>query len=80
MSELRVGDQYRTNKMSLVPGGKTVKVTYDTGKSYIYDKVKKPGPYIKKISDDEKNGEIVEIRVDGNVVWTSLSKIKPWDI
>jgi hypothetical protein len=48
----KVGDQYRTNEMSLRPGGETVVVTYNDGRVYEYDKVKNPYAYIRKI---EKN-------------------------
>jgi tRNA G37 N-methylase Trm5 len=81
MGVTKVHDDYRTNELSLIPGGKTVTVTYDNGAKFIYDKVKNPGKYIKSISEKEDaKGLIVRIEVDGKEVWTSLSRTNPWDI
>ncbi len=82
MGQIRVGDQYRTNQLSLVPGGKTVTVIYESGNQLVYDKVKSPGKYIKAISDkNPERGAIKEILVNGKSVWTSAtSKNKPWEI
>jgi len=81
MGVTKVHDDYRTNGLSLIPGGKTVTVTYGTGYKFIYDKIKNPGMYIKSISEKDKSkGDIVRIEVDGKEAWTSLSKTNPWDI
>ena len=56
MSELRVADNFRTNSLSLEPGGYEVTVAYQNGQRLVYDKVKKPGYYIKSISS--KNQEV----------------------
>ena len=42
-----VGDKYRTNPLSHKPGGSTVKVFYEGGKSRIYDKIKNVEAYTK---------------------------------
>jgi len=47
-----VGDQYRTNELSLVPGGYTVCVRENSGKVYEYKNVKKPYAYIRKVSEN----------------------------
>ena len=48
MSGFRVGDQYRTNELSLRPGGYTVIVQEVGGRRYQYDKIKYPGRYIAR--------------------------------
>ena len=80
---MRVSDKYRTNPMSLQPGGHEVAVVYSSGKIFEYDKVKKPGSYVKSIS--EKNGSewgtITEVKVDNISVWRSVTHTtNPWDI
>lgn len=77
---LKVSDEYRTNSLSLKPGGYEVTVTHQNGKSFVYDKVKKPGVYVKSISDNSKNGPIKEIRIDGETVWTPESRENKYDI
>lgn len=81
MPEFKVGDEFRTNELSLIPGGKKVTVTYENGKVLTYDKVKSPGKYIKSISaKGSENGSIARIQVNGKEVWTNLNKTNPWDI
>lgn len=81
MSQLKVSDNYRTNELSLKPGGHEVTVIHQGGKSFVYDKVKRPGMYIKSISNQDKgHGPIVEILLDGKSVWTSGSGRQPWEI
>jgi hypothetical protein len=81
MSVLKVGDEFRTNDLSLIPGGKTVTVIYQNGKKLIYDKVKSPGKYIKSIANKESlNGSIAQILVNGKQVWTDSETRSPWDI
>jgi hypothetical protein len=80
MSQLKVSDQYRTNALSLKPGGHTVTVTYVGGASFIYDKVKRPGMYIKSIDAKQEHGAIREIEIDGISVWNNSMKTNPWDI
>lgn len=85
MNGFKVGDDYRTNPLSLKPGGYEVTVNYNSGKFLVYDKVKYPGAYIKHLEESGKNeryGHIVEVKVDNAVVWTQASPKgrKPWEI
>ena len=83
MSELHVKDNFRTNPLSLQPGGSTVKAIHETGRVFVYDKVKSPGAYIKRISTDVKttdHGAIVEILINDVSVWTRGSGREPWEI
>ena len=84
MKEFKVGDQYRTNPLSLKPGGYEVTVVYQDGKRFVYDKVKKPGWYVKSIETQGKNkshGPVTEVYVDKAKVWdhTEVGR-NPWDI
>jgi hypothetical protein len=65
MKDLHVKDEHRTNELSIRPGGSTVKVCYEDGRSLVYDKVKKPHKYINSIS---KLG-VREILIDGKRAW-----------
>jgi hypothetical protein len=56
---LVVGDQFRS-ELSQVPGGKNILVTYEDGTQRIYDKIKNPNAYIKKLKTD---GSIIDIKV-----------------
>ena len=81
MATRLVGDEFRTNSLSLIPGGKNVTVVYSNGARLVYDKVKNPGKYIKSISEkDSANGHMMEILVEGKSVWTTKSNWDPWDI
>jgi len=44
-----VKDQYRTNPLSLKPGGYTIMVEYHDGSILFYDKVKNPTAYIDQV-------------------------------
>jgi hypothetical protein len=83
MSELHVKDNFRTNPLSLKPGGSTVKAIHERGKVFVYDKVKNPGAYIKHMNTDARiaeYGAIVEILIDDTSVWTSGSGREAWEI
>lgn len=69
MSELTVGDSFRTNPLSKQPGGSKVKVIHENGKIFIYDKIKSPQIYIKNLSEKGPNGLICEIQVNEVRVW-----------
>jgi hypothetical protein len=73
---MRVGDEFRTNNLSLTPGGSLVSVTYLSGGTKEYDKVKYPRAYVGRIIDRES---IVEIRVNGNLVWDKTNSKKFWE-
>lgn len=73
---MRVGDEFRTNHLSLKPGGSIVSVVFIDGSTREYDKVKFPRKYVSTIP---KREEIVLIYVDGKEVWSTKEKKKYWD-
>jgi hypothetical protein len=73
---MRVGDEYRTNPLSLRPGGSIVSVVFSNGRTLEYDKVKSPKRYVASIPERE---DIVQVSVNGSPVWNSSEKIKYWD-
>lgn len=62
-----VSDAFRTNHLSLKPGGSTVKIIY-TDHFRVYDKIKYPKSYIEKITS--KDAAIMAVEVDGKRVWS----------
>lgn len=60
---IQVKDQFRKNDLSLTPGGAIVEVTYSSGKTLSYDKIKNPKKYIQSLAND---GTIVSVKVDGH--------------
>jgi hypothetical protein len=60
---LHIADQYRTNELSLKPGGYELRVIYNSGKTYVYDKIKDPSRYIAKMNTTD----VYEIWVDGQI-------------
>ena len=54
-----VGDSFRTNKLSLKPGGYTVTVVNFDGSSKIYTKVKNPEAYAKIVSENQSVKKIM---------------------
>jgi hypothetical protein len=65
MKPLKVDDKYRTNPYSLIPGGCVLEVHTKDGKVLIYDKIKNPAAYVKRLSKDHT---IVKAFVDGNQI------------
>ena len=64
-----VKDKYRTNPLSLKPGGSDVTVTYSDGFSQTYDKVKFPHAFVRKINESNKRGQpIISIVIDGKSI------------
>jgi hypothetical protein len=63
---IQVKDNFRKNPDSLIPGGSVVETISSEGLRLVYDKVKNPSAYIKRIIKDEK---IVQIFVDGELFW-----------
>jgi hypothetical protein len=59
---VRVSDQFRTNNLSLTPGGFEVSITLNNGKTLVYDKIKSPRKYIQSLSN---YGDIVSVKVNG---------------
>lgn len=62
-----VADQFRTNELSLKPGGSSVTVVHTDGSQKIYTKIKNPQSYVAAITKDQS---IVKVLVDGNLYWT----------
>jgi len=62
-----VHERFRTNELSLRPGGYSVTVVYSNGTQRVYNNVKNPKAYINSIMKDET---IVKTLVDGEVYWT----------
>jgi hypothetical protein len=63
---MRVSDKYRTNPLSLQPGGHTIHVVFEDGFEQTYDKVKYPKAFVKKIHGSNKRGyKIINVYVDG---------------
>lgn len=54
-----VGDSFRTNALSLKPGGYTVTVVNFDGSSKIYTKVKNPEAYAKIVSENQSVKKIM---------------------
>lgn len=73
---MRVADEFRTNPLSLSPGGSIVTVMFSNGKMLDYDKVKSPKKYVASIPQRE---DITAVFVNGNQVWTDKEQIKYWD-
>ena len=65
---MRVGDEFRTNPLSLKPGGSIVTVIFSNGRMLDYDKVKSPKKYVASIPERE---DITAIFVNGNRVVVS---------
>ena len=79
MKSLKVLDEFRTNPLSLKPGGSKVSVLYSDGMELIYDKVKSPASYIRTISSKSPERRITSVKVNGKVVWTEAEGKDPWD-
>lgn len=73
---MKVSDQYRTNPLSLTPGGSEVQVVFLNGQTREYDKVKFPRKFVGRIEGKEN---IVQIRVDGKLVWEDSHQLKFWE-
>jgi hypothetical protein len=61
-----VADPYRTNALSLVPGGSTVVTVLTDESKRSYNKVKDPQRYANTI---KKDPSILKIYVDGELYW-----------
>ena len=76
MQGIKVNDHYRTNPLSLEPGGVEVTVMMRDGFRLVYDKVKNPSKYISKLHNRES---IISIEIEGSVVWDESDPEKFWD-
>lgn len=80
MSTVHVEDEFRTNPLSLQPGGHQVTVFYNNDTNFVYDKVKTPSAYIRNIYQKEKsNRTMTRILVDGAQVWSGENGKNPWE-
>jgi hypothetical protein len=69
MSILYVSDEFRTNSLSLMPGGSNVVVEYHSGDKFGYSKVKYPASYMAKVSPtDIIHGKVSRVYIDGKEV------------
>jgi hypothetical protein len=57
-----VRPEYRTNPLSLRPGGYTVTAILKDGRQLVYENIKRPDSYISRASEDPT---IVSFLVDG---------------
>lgn len=73
---MKVGDEYRTNPLSLEPGGFIVTVVFNNGRTLEYDKVKSPRKYVERIPDKDN---ISHIYINGGQVWSSEELTKYWE-
>lgn len=62
-SKVFVGQQFRTNPQSTIPGGSVVEVHYES-RIKVYDNIKSPKAYVKYIRTNSSEN-IVQILVDG---------------
>jgi hypothetical protein len=69
--QIIVKDEFRTNELSLKPGGHKVTVSYANGYTRVYERVKNPMLYVQSIVKDEK---ISSIQVDGKPFWDRQKK------
>lgn len=65
----KVGDEFRTNKLSVKPGGSIVTVHFINEESKIYDKIKNPIAYSKSLIARSEEKGIVQIDIDGEQYW-----------
>jgi hypothetical protein len=61
---IKVKDSYRTNPESHIPGGSVVETFSDKGIRLVYDKIKNPDAYIRRITKDDS---IIKVYVDGEL-------------
>jgi hypothetical protein len=82
MKPIHVADEYRTNSMSLTPGGSVVEVHRRSGAVLIYDKIKMPPRYIREIYPKVNNDTdpIDLITVDGNYVFHRPEKLDLFEL
>lgn len=62
-----VHERFRTNELSLKPGGYSVTVVYSDESKRVYTNVKNPKAYVSSIV---KDSSIVRVLVEGDVYWT----------
>lgn len=68
---MKIKDEFRTNPLSHLPGGCTVRVTFKNGTHRDYDKVKKPMAFINAIQ--KVGNDVAECRI---LEWDESDKNK----
>lgn len=68
--KILINDSYRTNGLSLTPGGNVVTVVYADGHRRIYDKIKNVEAYASSISKDQL---IMEVWCENQLVWKRVN-------
>ena len=63
-SKVYVGQEFRTNPLSLQPGGSVVEVHY-ADRIKVYDNIKNPKAYVKYLECNSKD-PIIKVFVDSN--------------
>lgn len=71
MKRYHVSDEYRTNPMSLKPGGSVIEVFHASGLVLEYDKIKFPSKYLREVYPKVNTADdpISRITVDGEPVF-----------
>jgi hypothetical protein len=69
-----ITDEFRTNKLSLTPGGSKVIVNYLNGETKAYDKVKSPKAYVNAILKLNSGDVIGSIYVNKQLFWQKTKK------
>lgn len=67
MKEFKVSDQYRHNELSLIPGGRSVRVVYGDKRVIVYDKIKNVDAYTRRIT---KDSNVVEVSCEGVILYS----------
>ena len=63
---IKVNQEFRTNALSLKPGGSTVTVIYDNNIELEYNNIKNPQAYISTITKSDKT--IIGFKINGQLV------------
>jgi hypothetical protein len=71
-SSLEVGEDFRTNSLSLVPGGVTVVVTKTNGQILEYKNVKSPKKYLAKMDLTH----VLKVQVGTEILYDRYAKSK----
>ena len=73
MKTIVVADKYRTNELSLVPGGVSVTAVYNDGSQRVYLNVKNVDRFACKV---KTNPQVKEILVKKTTYWKRSEKKK----
>jgi hypothetical protein len=79
---LHVSDEYRTNPLSLTPGGSSIEVTLVDGNVYVYDKIKMPDRYIRSLYVEHmaKKTPIAKVCLEGRIVYDQATQTDEYGI